>query len=117
MSRNFRWIRPPTQAWSSQRYIVALDNAVAGVLTTWAPTIEADAKLHARWTDRTGNARQTLAAIAYRRQPHLHALILRQWMSYGKWLELRWGGRYAIVLPTLQVYYEDIWRSAKGLVE
>lgn len=110
--RTFRWIVPPSRAYHAQIYIRALDDTLGSLLDgVWAPIIEADAKTNASWTDRTSNARQTLAAFAYKRTPTLWALVLRHWMTYGKWLELRWGGRYAIILPTLQLYYQPIWDS------
>ncbi len=113
---SFRWTRPPTQAWDTGRYVVALEDGVERLLNYWAPQIEGSAKQNAPWTDQTGNARQTLAAFAYRKQAHLMALVLRQTMDYGKWLELRWQGKYSIVLRTLQGYYGPVWSGVEDLV-
>jgi hypothetical protein len=115
--RNFRWDRPPSQAWDGRLYMRTLFNAVVSLMWYWAPIIEADGKRNARWTDRTGNARQTLAAFVYEPQPWVAALVFRQWMSYGKWLELAHGGRYAIILQTLEQYYAQVWSSVRDVVE
>ncbi len=34
-------------------------------------------------------------------------------LAYGKWLELANGGKYAIILPTLQEYYPKVWATVK----
>jgi len=114
---SFRWTRPPTRTWDAARYSQALDDGVERLLNYWAPQIEGSAKQGAPWTDRTGNARQTLAAFAYRKQAHLHALALRQTMDYGVFLETRWQGTYGIVLRTLQGYYGSVWSSVEDLLK
>lgn len=112
----FVWTKPPTTAFKARVYVVALDNALGQLLNYyWAPLVEAYAKINAPWVDRTGNARQTLAAFGVKKSG-VWWLVLRQWMDYGKWLELRWGGRYAIVLPALQQHYGEVWKSVKALV-
>jgi hypothetical protein len=113
----FRWTRPPTQAWQARAYIVVLEASVDRLLWSFAPRIEGDAKINASWTDRTANARQTLASFVYKPGANRRALVLKQHMSYGLWLELRWQGKYAIVLRTLQHYYSPVWNSVKDLVE
>jgi hypothetical protein len=141
VKKTFRWTQPPTKAYAADRYIIALDRAVGDLLMFWAAKVEAAAKVGASWTDRTGNARQTLAAFAVkitRRQPVQAvmitvgerlvpvsynpgiggwALILRHGVSYGKWLEIARQGRYAIVEPTLDSHSNLIWNSVKALVK
>lgn len=137
----FRWKTTPSQGWDGSRYIRVLDRSVGDLLNAWAPQIESAAKTGAPWTDRTGNARQSLAAYAVKvardrpvqavavgrgeRQvgttynPGVGgwALILRHGMSYGRALELNRQGRYAIVEPTLQQYQARVWDGVKGLVK
>ncbi|RMH11466.1 MAG: hypothetical protein D6698_16330 [Gammaproteobacteria bacterium] len=113
----FRWTRRPSQAWNMGGYMVNLMDGVEQLLNYWAPQIERDMKMNAAWVDRTANARQTLAAFVIRLSPYQVALIARQYMHYGKFLELRHGGRYAIVMPTMRYYYAPIWSSVKELVE
>lgn len=116
----FRWDsgRRPSQAWDISRYKDALAKAVLKLLDEyWSPQVETDAKNNAVWTDRTGNARQTLAAFGFESDKDVMTLVLRQTMDYGKWLELRFDQKYAIVLRTLEQYYAPIWASVRGLVE
>lgn len=112
----FRWSKPPTQAWSAAPYVIALERGVMDVLQYYAPQVTADAKTGAPWRDRTGNARQSLLAFEHWAQQHVAALTLMQVMEYGVFLELRHQGRYAIVLPTLEPYYERVWGTIKDLM-
>jgi hypothetical protein len=68
-----------------------------------APDIEAWMKTNALWTDRTGNARQTLYTQVI---PGLAetVILLSHGMDYGLWLEVAHGGRWAIVAPAI-----DYW--------
>jgi hypothetical protein len=80
------------------------DRGVAGVMEYWDSRIESHMKLGAPWTDRTGNARAGLFAKAGHDPGRRHWIDLGHRMPYGIWLEIRWNGRYAIVLPTLITY-------------
>jgi hypothetical protein len=116
----FRWKpgKSPSEVWGAgaRRYADALDRAIAALLDYWCPQIERDAKMNATWTDRTGNARQTLACFHFKRGPRVHVAVLKQHMDYGKWLELSHGGKYQIVMPTLETYYQPVWKSVKDLL-
>lgn len=59
------------------------------------------ARQNARWTDRTGNARNGLFARVNRSSMGKYELVLGHSVPYGLWLEVRWSGRYAIIKPTL----------------
>lgn len=113
---SFRWIVPPRVVFNGARVQDVYEERVARVLTYAAPQIEAEAKRNAPWTDRTGNARQTLGAFVYRPERGIVALVLRQYMDYGLWLEVKNGGRYAIVLPTLENWYSAVWSDVRGVV-
>jgi len=78
-----------------------LDRGVAGVMEYWDSRIEATMKVGATWTDRTGNARLGLRAVAGHEPFVSHWIDLFHSVSYGIWLEVRWAGKYAIVIPTL----------------
>lgn len=95
----------------SQRVV----QAIHAVAEYWAPVIESYAKQNAPWVDRTGNARQTLHAFKRELARETVALYLAHGMEYGKYLELRFQGRYAIVLPTLEAHYGEIAKMLKGI--
>lgn len=66
-----------------------------------APEVENYMKINAPWTDRTSNARNGLAARAYRDKDEIGIVLFHQ-VTYGIWLETRFGGKYAIIEPTIQ---------------
>jgi len=66
-----------------------------------APEVENYMKINAPWEDQTGNARNGLAARAYRDKDEIGIVLFHQ-VAYGIWLETRFGGKYAIIEPTIQ---------------
>lgn len=62
------------------------------------------AKSHAPWMDQSGNARAGLHAKA---NPvnggQAFELVLAHSVPYGIWLEVRFSGKYAIIMPTLNI--------------
>lgn len=121
MSNNFRWLpgRSPRQVFGAgvERFVRRLRNGLIVILELKAIEIEAEMKKNAPWTDRTSNARQTLAAFVYVVKDGVIALVAKQQMSYGLWLELKNGGRFAIVIPTLEQFYGEVWDAVRDGVQ
>ena len=82
----------------------------------WAPQIEAEMKRNAKWTDRTSNARQTLQVFVVQDGDKVF-LFAKQHMAYGKYLELKNQGKYAIVMPTLRRYFPRVWGGIRSAVK
>jgi hypothetical protein len=80
----------------------AIDAGVDLAFDYMTPRSASYARQNAKWTDRTGNARNGLKAVHVKEPMVRHELIVFHSMPYGIWLEVRWSGRYAIIAPTLQ---------------
>jgi hypothetical protein len=76
--------------------------AMTVIFDYWKLESETRMRTGARWTDRTGNARAGLTAIADH-TADASELVLFHKMPYGIWLEIRydWNGKYAIIGPLL----------------
>lgn len=85
-----------------------IHQAAYDIADYFAPVLETYAKENAVWTDRTANARQTLRGWADELGNDAAVLYLAHGMEYGKWLELRWSGRYAILWPTIEAHLSEI---------
>jgi hypothetical protein len=77
--------------------------------------VEGKARTGASWTDRTGNARQGLTAtpdigVGY------YAVDLFHQVPYGIWLEVRWSGRYAIIVPTVKAEGREAMKAARSIL-
>lgn len=79
-----------------------LDRAVAGVVKWRSHAAVSWMKQNAPWTDRTGNARATLRAETEHIPKVAHIIHVFGMMPYQIWLEIRQGGQYAIIIPTLR---------------
>lgn len=92
-----------------------VNDAVHRVAQYFAPVVEAEAKANAPWTDRTGNARQGLRGFVEDLSASTVAIYLTHSVEYGVNLELKYQGRYAIILPTLESRYADVKKMLDGI--
>jgi len=116
MASGIRWVRPPSVLIAAlDEYENRLLGAVHQLARYFEPILENHAKQHAPWTDRTGNARQSLFT-ASELANDVVTLYLSHGMEYGVYLETRWAGKYAIILPTLQAHQGQILGMLQELV-
>jgi len=73
------------------------------------------AQEQAPWKDRTGNARALLQADSAVSPAQLE-IVLFHGVPYGIWLEVRWGGRYAIILPTIETIGPELMAGLRALL-
>lgn len=82
---------------------------------TAAIKLQNDAKKNAKWTDRTGAARNRLTGYTEPR-PSAVRIILAHGVDYGIWLELAHEKRYAILQPTIDLKSAEILKGLDGLL-
>lgn len=87
------------------------------VLRFHEPQMVAKAKRDAVWEDQTGNARNGLAGRVDVLLPSVYALTLYGSVPYQIWLEVRFAGKYAIIMPTIRAYYPIVLASFTRLIE
>jgi hypothetical protein len=67
-------------------------------------TVVEYARQHAKWEDRTGDARRGLKSIVvHNDRDRVSTLYLGHTVQYGVHLEARWGGKFQIIMPTLRL--------------
>jgi len=80
---------------------------------------EAFAKTQAKWTDRTGNARNTLSgsySATLTGDTARFTVEIAHGMPYGLWLEVRFGQKYAIINRTVEVQGKQFFETANLLM-
>lgn len=118
-SLNIYWMRPPSVlATNVKLYGVKLHVAIKALADYFAQTIQAEARQGAPWQDRTGNARSGLFTITEQAATDLVTIYLSHahTVYYGVFLELANGGKYAVILPTIQRNLPEIERQLKRLL-
>lgn len=98
-----------------QRSPGRIDAALTTIINRHAVMGEAWMKSHARWTDRTGNARQGLHGVAEREKHNYYMVVLAHAVSYGIWLEVAHNGRYEIINPAMRHTGDQVMISVSGI--
>lgn len=94
-----------------------LDRAVAGVVKQRSHIAEEWMRTNAPWTDRTGNARSGLSSATEHEPKVHHTLVLFGRVSYQIWLEVRFAGRYAIIIPAILDQGPKMMRTMVRLID
>jgi hypothetical protein len=141
MKSGFHWGIPPAAQLipNIQKYGRDVLIAVQAVATYWGQSNQDDARLGAKWTDRTGNARGGLffAVDGFGLEPitgtvtaeaklnsdvaiesgNENTLIITLGHSvfYGKFLELSNGGRYGVIMSTIEKNLPNLERMLQDL--
>lgn len=112
-----RWSTPPSVlADAIDRYGDRVLTTVAAIAQYVATEMQNDAKANAAWTDRTSNARTGLFGTSEADfAQHVVTIYLSHGatIDYGRWLELRASGRYAIIMRTMQAHYEPLMQMLR----
>jgi hypothetical protein len=85
-------------------------------LDDFADECEQYMKDNAPWQDRTGDARDGLNAHRYE-NGDVQGVELAHGVDYGIFLEFKFGGRDAIVIPTLEVMGPRMMEKTNGLLD
>ena len=92
-----------------------IDAYVHATVDYGSDKVVAYAKQNAKWRDQTGAARSGLRTVTEWEPRKRHAIVLFHSVTYGIWLEVRFAGRYAIILPTIQVMGPEVMRLLNKL--
>lgn len=95
---------------------VVLDAALEEAFESLAEQVEEYAKTNAPWEDRSGAARDGLTAEYVDGGLFQHAIVLYHTADHGIWLEVRWNGRFAIIIPTIEAMGPRVMAGLGGLI-
>lgn len=73
------------------------------------------ARKNAPWSDITGDARAGLQAAVTLEDKSLE-IDLYHTISYGLWLEIRWGGKFAIIIPTAEQKGSELFSRMSNML-
>jgi hypothetical protein len=100
-----------------EKMIPVLHSNIFQVMRYHEPQIQAQARNKAPWKDQSSNARHGLFAKASVPTKHVYQLTLYGSVSYQIWLEVRWSGKYAIIMPTVRSYAPKVISSLHKLLD
>lgn len=112
------WTQSPTQVFPpfAEAYARWIHAQAVAVARRWAPTIEQYMQANAPWQDRTGTARRELFTEVIDVAGSMVIILLSHGpnVPYGVFLELKFGGRDAILAPTIDVFMPRIWADVRA---
>lgn len=97
------------EKWVDRKIVASL-----ALANNWAARMEAYAKTHAPWQDRTGAARAGLAGRVETDGEDI-VIYLKHSVDYGVYLELAHERKYAILEPTTKKFARNILRTFRNL--
>jgi len=115
MSADVQWTGMDSMFKRMEEYADKVHFAMKSVADYFKAVFEQYAKENAPWTDRTGNARQTLHGWVEKLSNDTVELYLSHGVEYGLALETRFGGVYGIVWDTIQAHLEPIRKMLQGI--
>ncbi|QNJ55328.1 hypothetical protein SEA_LITTLEFELLA_17 [Gordonia phage LittleFella] len=99
-----------------REYSEKVDEMLRFIVDYHAAAGQRNMKLNAPWTDRTSAARNGLFTVTDHSPGH-YTIVFSHSVHYGIWLEVKFSGRDAIIMPTVisqgQALLEDIRRALR----
>lgn len=90
-----------TLARGIAQFEIKMKDGFEEIVREFASEMASYAQTNAPWEDRTGEARSGLHTEVYEGDNTM-GITLFHTVDYGVWLEVRWGGKYAIIMPTVE---------------
>lgn len=111
-----RWQGDDEVRRNMRQYAADVKAATRRLAERWAVEIENHAKDNAVWVDQTANARQSLYTVVDDGEDGV-TIYLSHGVSYGVYLELANQGQYAIILRSLEHYYNQVAESYRRMLD
>lgn len=112
-----KWQGKPEKVYLAglKKYQSDWQKALELLCLEYAPKIEAWLKENARWTDRTGNLRQSMFAEVQKFVDKV-VLMFDYGLEYGFWLETKNNSEFSVISPALDHFGQLIWEDIKRLM-
>lgn len=110
-----RWTGVDTILRGMTEYERKVHFAIKQVGLYIAVEMEKYAKENAKWSDRTGNARQSLHTQVHEIAGGVVRVYLSHGVQYGIFLETGHAGRWAIIFPTIEAHLPKIKEMLDGI--
>jgi hypothetical protein len=118
VSFRFDWVVRPEAAFEQMTtaYINRIRQGVRRIAHRRAVEIEEWMKANHLWQNITGAAEVGLESYVEQVGMDMVHIILEHGVSYGIFLELANGGRYAIITPALDYFGPQIWNDVQAML-
>lgn len=109
--------------WTGDRQVIAniglygrtARQAVVQVAQYWGPVLEAEVKRQGKWTDRTGNMRQSVYYTIDELSNDIVVLYISYGVYYSIFVETMAAGKFATLWPVIEEHLPEIEKMLKGI--
>lgn len=114
---SFVWVDKPEVVLvrALQADIERIEAGLTSLLQRYTAEIETWMKANGSWQDQTGNLRQSLFARLQESVQEI-AIVMGYGVSYGDYVNYGHQGRFAIIEPALDYFYDRIFAEVKALL-
>lgn len=114
VKKGFRWYYD-TLTPRMAMFTIAANFAITAAVNDMTREIGQWMKDNAPWEDQTGAAREGLTA-SRTHEGFKQVIYVYHTVDYGIWLEVRWNGRYAIIVPAMEHFNDVMGSGLTGLL-
>lgn len=118
---SFSWQVTPEQAFVPlvSLYADQIEREIVELCERMADEITEYMKDNAPWTDRTGAARASLFTLVEHEARQMVSILVSHGslIPYGVYLELNYGGRFAIIAPTIDWFGPRLFHEVQAIVQ
>lgn len=90
-----------------------VDKMLDRVVEYHAARGQSEMKMSAPWTDRTSAARNGLFTVVEKEGKGSYTIVFSHTVNYGIWLEVKFSGRDAVIMPTIQKIGVDLMEDIR----
>ena len=118
---SFSWQVTPEQAFVPlyAQYAQELEREIVQLAERMADEIVEYMKSEAPWQDRTGEARANLFTLVQHEAGQMVSILLSHGslIPYGVYLELGYGGRFAIIAPSIDWFGPRLFHEVQAILQ
>lgn len=98
-----------------KNYEDKVDEALQFIMDYHAAEGAARMKMNAPWSDQTGAARSGLFTVTEHNGKGHYTIVFSHSVNYGIWLEVKFSGRDAIIMPTILSVGQDLMDNLRSI--
>ena len=112
---NVRWSGDKLVVQRMSLYGVKVREAVKQVAEYWGPVLVAEVQRQGKWTDQTGNMRQSVNYTIRELSKDTVVLYIHYGVNYAIFVETMGAGKFATLWPVIEQHLPQVFAMLQGI--